>query len=93
MTTDDLCYTHNMDEERRYWAEWAQALQRWNLEGLIGFFLRAVGPLGLILAQAVYIGQPIFSTGTGESWQAAARLLEDRSARDDFLELLQEARR
>ena len=80
-----------MEDERQYWPEWVRGLQRWNLDGLAGFFLRAVGPLGLILAQLVYFGQPIFSFGTGERWQAVGRLLEDDRSRRSFIELLQEA--
>lgn len=64
-------------QEEVFWPGWAQFLQRWGLRAPAADFLEAAGPLRLLAAQAVYLGQP-FLRGALQSGEceALARMLE-----------------
>jgi hypothetical protein len=74
-----------------YWSTWAQALKCKGLIEPAAVFLETLGPLAVILAQAVYLGQP-FLQGVlpGEQAQSLARMLEDQQQRTDFVAFLEE---
>lgn len=73
------------------WRVWANALHRWGMEHLVASFLEAVGPLGVLGAQAVYLGQPILnSVLPANHLQALADLLEDTNQRQAFITILRE---
>jgi hypothetical protein len=80
-----------MDTNHHIWREWADTLHRWGLQNLVASFLEAAGPLTLIGAQVVYVGQPIlnelFPAGRLE---ALASMLEDDRQRQEFLFYLRE---
>lgn len=80
-----------MDINHHIWRDWANALHRWGIQNLVASFLDAAGPLTLIGAQVIYIGQPILR-GILPSGHISAltSLLEDDSQRDAFVIFLLE---
>jgi len=87
-----LCYTLNMVEDRQMWANWARILQWWGLKEPIASFLESAGALNVILAQVVYISQPLFSGVVNPgSLDNFAQVLEDPATRTEFVSYLKEA--
>ncbi len=81
-----------MDNNHKIWRIWAQALQRWGLNEMVATFLEALGPLTILGAQFVYLGQPILSPLVPEGHlDAAALVLEDTDTARNFIALLREA--
>ncbi len=77
--------------DRSPWADWAHFLQRYRMEQPAAVLLEAAGPLTVLLAQMVYLGQPLLgSTGPQSRWTALAHLLEDREAARSFAAYLRE---
>jgi hypothetical protein len=74
-----------------FWASWAQALKRRGLNEPAAVFLETLGPLSVILAQAVTIGQP-FLNGLlpDEQIKSLVKMLEDQQQRTTFVALLEE---
>lgn len=86
-----MCYTFNVEEKYEFWRIWADHLQRWGLENFAAGFLEAAGPINLVLAQVVYLGQPFFpSPAAQEQFRAFAGLLEDRTETQSFVSFLRE---
>lgn len=80
-----------MDTNHHIWQVWTNNLHRWGLINLVASFLEAAGPLTLIGAQLVYIGQPILdSLVPARHLQALADVLEDDDQRQKFLTCLRE---
>ena len=80
-----------IDTDRALWPVWATALRRWGLHGLAAGLVEAAGPLNLLLAQALYIGQPYLRTSsTGGGISALARLLDDPRKAARFAAYLRE---
>jgi len=80
-----------MENDQIYWNGWIHAIQRWNLGGIVAFFLQSTGPLSVVMAQLVYMGQPLFATSPGDArWSALGRLLESQSSRNQFVSCLHE---
>jgi len=77
--------------EGSYWSSWVLALRRRGWDAPAAVFLETLGPLAVILAQAIYVGQP-FLKGflPGDQWGAVARMLEDQQQRYDFVAFLEE---
>jgi hypothetical protein len=48
-----------MDKNHHIWRIWGTTLHRWGVEDLVASVIEAAGPLTLIGAQLIYIGQPI----------------------------------
>ena len=48
-----------METNHHIWRVWANVIHRWGIQNLVASFLEAAGPLSLIGAQMIYIGQPI----------------------------------
>lgn len=81
-----------MDVDWHIWRVWARFLHRWGLEGFVAAFLSAAGPLTVIGAQVVYIGQPILDGFLPNGhMDALARLLEDANRTEEFVRYLREA--
>jgi hypothetical protein len=78
-------------QERSFWNRWAQILQHWGLIEPAIALLDASGPLHLLLAQLVYLGQP-FAGGNArnQQWLALAAMLEDRQESRSFAAFLRE---
>jgi len=73
------------------WRVWVRNLHRWGLQDITAAFLEATGPLLILGAQLVYIGQPFFKGWTSsDNIQAIANILEDTEQRQAFISLLRE---
>ena len=78
-----------MPIERSFWMGWAHFLQRWGLDDFAALLLESLGPLKILVAQLVYVGQPLLGNN---SWQAAAHLLEDEEESMTFAAFLRQER-
>jgi hypothetical protein len=83
-----VCYTVGM-QEHSFWSSWAQFLQHRGLSEPVAAFLEAVGPLSIVLAQFVYIGEPLLGRSSGH-FRAFAQMLEDREKTRTFAAYLRE---
>ena len=73
------------------WAVWAQRLQHWGLESFAAALLESAGPLKLLGAQLVYIGQPTLNGFLpDEQLSALANLLENDVHSSSFVKILRE---
>ena len=73
------------------WLTWAQALKHRGLNEPAAVFLETLGPLAVILAQAVYLGQPFLKSFLpGNQMESLVRMLEDHQQRTDFVAFLEE---
>lgn len=61
-------------QSRSEWSEWAQSLRRLKLDVLAAWLLEAGGPLTVLGAQAVYLGQPFLG---GKKLDSLAHMLEE----------------
>jgi hypothetical protein len=87
-----LCYTLNMGENQQIWANWARTLQRWGLKELVIFLLESAGALNMMLAQVIYISQPLFSGAVNLGLlDKFAQVLENPGTRTEFVAYLKEA--
>lgn len=85
----NLCYTRNM-QTYNSWAKWAHFLQRYRLEQPAITLLEAAGPLKILFAQLVYIGQPLFGRADSGAWGGFAKLLEDPEESKQFIAFISE---
>jgi hypothetical protein len=69
---------------RGHWNRWAEALRRYQLDGLAGWFLDAGRPLSLLSAQLLYMASPLVGTGA----ERVGRLLESDEESSAFARLL-----
>ena len=77
--------------ERSFWLRWAQFLQHWGLSEFVAALLEAMGPLNIIFAQFVFIGQPFLGkAGSPNQWEALANLLENQEESRTFAAFLRE---
>jgi hypothetical protein len=60
-------------QSRSEWSEWAQSLRRLKLDVVAAWLLEAGGPLTVLGAQAVYLGQPFLG---GKKLDSLAHMLE-----------------
>ena len=78
-----------MDKNHHIWRVWARALHRWGLQELVASFLEAAGPLTLIGAQVIYVGQPILDAIVPDGHLSVlTHTLEDDDQRDAFVDCL-----
>jgi hypothetical protein len=77
-----------METEQQIWQAWVDALRRRKMSSFVALILEAGGPLNLIAAQLVYLGQPLL--GSTGSLQALAHLLEDTEQTQFFVTNLRE---
>jgi hypothetical protein len=77
-----------MVSSRTHWPAWMNSLHRLGLEGFAAWFLEAGGPLNVLGAQLLYIGQPFFSASTSDDIHALANLLEQEDESRAFIALL-----
>ena len=83
-----------MDTNHHIWRVWANALHRWGLLNLVASFLEAAGPLSLIGAQVIYVGQPILSSIVPSGHlDALTNVFEDDGQREEFVVYLREETR
>ena len=87
-----MCYTLNMGENRQIWASWARTLHQWGVNDLVAFILESAGTLNVMLAQVMYISQPLLSGAVASgSLQRFAQVLENPAMRMEFVSFLKEA--
>lgn len=79
-----------MQADRTYWPAWVRFLHRWGLEEPIAALLESTGPLKLLFAQLVYLGQPLMAGGNTQKWQAFAGLLENEAESRSFAAFIRE---
>jgi hypothetical protein len=77
--------------ERSFWLRWAQFLHHWGLTEFVATLLEAMGPLNILFAQFVFIGQPFLGKiGSPNQWEALASLLENQEESQTFAAFLRE---
>jgi len=77
-----------MQPSHTYWPAWIRSLRRLGLENFAAWLLEATGPLNVIGAQLLYIGQPFLPVSASESIQELANLLEQEDESRAFVALL-----
>ncbi len=80
-----------MDANHQIWRVWARNLHMWGVSELAATLLEILGPLTILGAQLVYIGQPILN-GSASSihLDALAQMLENSTETQAFVEYLRE---
>lgn len=76
-----------MESPRAHWPEWVGFLRQRGLQGLAVWLLEASGPLALIGAQVLYMGQPFIRNSHID---ALAHLLEDHDEAQAFAAFIRE---
>ena len=71
-----------------YWEKWAQTLQQRHLSGLALAMLEGVGPVKMILSQALLSVSILMDKESRSSFQAFAETLEDPLASRSFASFL-----
>lgn len=79
-----ICYTLLMQSQTA-WSQWAEALRRLKLDGLVAWLLEAGAPLTVLGAQALYMSQPFLG---GKQWNAFAHMLEEEEETQAFAHYL-----
>jgi hypothetical protein len=77
-----------MDSSRTYWPIWTDFLRRQGLTELAAWFLEASGPLNVLGAQVLYLGQPFVPPSATQGLRALADLLEQEDEARAFIFLL-----
>ena len=77
-----------MDSPRTYWPQWTESLRRMGLDGFAAWLLEAGGPVNILGAQLLYIGQPFATRQAGGGIRALANLLEQEDEARAFAALL-----
>ena len=72
-------------QSRSEWSEWAQSLRRLKLDVVAAWLLEAGGPLNVLGAQAVYLGQPFLG---GKKLDSLAHMLEEDEESQAFARYL-----
>jgi hypothetical protein len=77
-----------MCSSRTYWSAWMDTIRRLGLEGLVAWLLEAGGPLNVLGAQFIYLGQPLAPASASAGLTALANLLEQEDEARAFAALL-----
>jgi hypothetical protein len=73
-----------MHSPRENWSRWAENLRRYQLDGVMSWFLDAGRPLALLSAQALYVSRPFLGGAVDE----IAQMLESDDEARAFASLL-----
>lgn len=80
-----------MDKNHHIWRIWVKTLHRWGVTNLVASFLEAAGPLALLGAQVIYVGEPIMQGILPDGHLAQlAGVLENDDQRLAFINYLRE---
>ncbi len=80
-----------MSENQQNWMDWARTLQRWGIKDGLASLLEITGSLGVLLAQMLYLIQPMLSGAlSSSSLLAFAQVLENPDDRQKFITFLRE---
>lgn len=81
-----------MSTEHPFWEVWAKFLRRWGMQTFAAALLEAAGPLTLLGAQAIYVGQPLLrSLMPGSQIDAMATMLDNPAETQQFVVFLRES--
>lgn len=81
-----------MVEIPQTWRVWARNLQHWKIGAGAAVVLEAAGPLTLLLAQLIYLGQPLLGRFVSpDSVTALTSMLEEPAQTRAFVKFLREA--
>ena len=81
-----------MDKNQSTWDSWARALQRWGIRKSAASLLEAAGSLSVLVAQVLYLSQPLLSGAvSSRSLQAFAQVLENPVDKREFISFLRES--
>lgn len=73
------------------WKNWAERIQKMGLQNFAAALLEATGPLNLIGAQMVYLGQPMLNSMIEDKHlQALANFLEEPEQTKAFIKFLKD---
>ena len=72
-------------QPRSEWSTWAESLRRLKLDVVAAWLLEAGGPLTVLGAQAVYLGQPFMG---GKKLDSLAHMLEEDEETQAFARYL-----
>jgi hypothetical protein len=80
-----------MEKNHHIWRIWSNTLHRWGVQDLVASLLEAAGPLSIVAAQLIYVGQPILRGVVPERQLVALTgLLEDDAQRDAFVNYIRD---
>ncbi len=74
-----------MNSLRAHWPEWTETLRRLRLDGFAAWLLEAAGPINVIGAQLLYIGQPFVAPQANDGIRALTSLLEEEGETRAFV--------
>jgi hypothetical protein len=81
-----------VQENSQIWQIWADVLNRWGVKDLTAAFLEALGPINMLGAQLVYMGQPFLTPYFSEGYlDVLAELLEDPQETQAFIAVLRQS--
>lgn len=82
-----------MNSYQKIWQTWVDVLHRWGVDSLVTSVLESTGPLHILGAQVVYMGEPLFlHLVPNEHLEALANVLEDPEQMHAFTALLEQKR-
>ena len=80
-----------MKQNSQIWQIWADNLKRWGIKDLTVTILEALGPLSLLGAQLVYVGQPFIDPFFQKGHlDALAYLFENPQEKQKFIDFLRQ---
>ena len=80
-----------MDQEKQIWRELALKLHQWGMQGWVAALIDAAGPLTLLGAQMIYVGQPLLrQVMPDRQIRVLAGLLEEPESARAFAAYLRE---
>lgn len=81
-----------MSADHPFWEIWAKTLRRWGIHGLAVSLLEAAGPLTMLGAQLIYLGQPFLrSIVSSNQIDALATMLDNPVETQQFIVFLRES--
>ena len=81
-----------MKQNLQIWHNWADNLNRWGVKDLTVTILEALGPLSLLGAQLVYVGQPFIDSFFPKGYlESLANLFENPQEKQEFIAFLRQA--
>lgn len=81
-----------MKQNSQIWQIWAENLKRWGIKDLTVTILEALGPLSLLGAQIVYVGQPFLDQFFPKGYlDVLANMFEDPQETQAFIAFLRQS--